>query len=450
MTYIKTRDTVYNYEKIYYVNHDNFVYRLLVNKKTLQGYMFYCDGTFYALCTINFDDMNVTYKGVVLDILEAGVDTNSAFRFLGEVPSFEELPKTANNGDIYQVPPDKEYVWNGEKWILLGFNMDLSSYATVKYVNDKHDTNAEEIEKNKTSINNEKTEREAADKLLNDEILKNTTDITNEIATREIEVENVKTFIINLTENTTEGRYVADKDYNSIKNAYDTGRILIVKLNEAQLPLMNAEVNSTSAGFTFGYTEVKYGGEYVTTRAIHYLHTTDSDTWEDNDKTGYYIKLEEVDQGLQVSSNINMGEHSIGNIQKLHVDGTAPLYIGQVIETQDPNKPRLTGVVNSNAAAFVKSDKQSEYVPVFVGTPTDNNHAATKKYVDDNKGLSSTGGSITGDVSIGGKLSVTGAASCTTAPTQGVDLCNKQYVDGKFGSIFNYDAETRTLTITTT
>lgn len=407
MTYIKTRDTVYNYEKIYYVKYDNFVYRLLVNKKTLQGYMFYCDGTFYALCNINFNDMNVTYKDLTLDILEAEVNTNGAFRFLGEVPSFEELPKTANNGDIYQVPPDKEYVWNGEKWILLGFNMDLSSYATVKYVNDKHDITVEEIEKNKT-------------------------------------------FIISLTENTTEGKYVADKDYESIKNAYDIGRILIVKLDEAQLPLMNAEVNSTSAGFTFGYTEVKYGGEYVTTRAIHYLHTTDSDTWEDNDKTGYYVKLEEVGQGLQVSSNLNMGEHSISNIQKLHIDGTAPLYIGQVIETQDPNKPRLTGVVNSNAAAFVKSDKQSEYVPVFVGTPSDNNHAATKKYVDDNRGLSSTGGNITGDLSIGGKLSVTGVASCTTAPTQGVDLCNKQYVDGKFGSIFNYDAETRTLTITTT
>lgn len=407
MTYLKTKDTVYNYDKIYYVNYDNFVYRLLVDKKTSQGYMFYCDGTFYALCNINFDVMNVTYKDVILDILEAEVDTNGAFRFLGEVSSFEKLPKTANNGDIYQVPPDKEYVWNGEKWILLGFNMDLSSYATVEYVDNKHDIIVEEIEKNKT-------------------------------------------FIINLTENTTEGKYVADKNYESIKNAYDIGRILIVKLDEAQLPLMNAEVNSTSAGFTFGYTEVKYGGEYVTTRAIHYLHTTDSDTWEDNDKTGYYVKLEEVGQGLQVSSNLNMGEHSISNIQKLHVDGTAPLYIGQVIETQDINKPRLTGVVNSNAAAFVKSDKQSEYVPVFVGTPSDNNHAATKKYVDDNRGLSSTGGNITGDLSIGGKLSVTGVASCTTAPTQGVDLCNKQYVDGKFGSIFNYDAETRTLTITTT
>lgn len=284
MTYLKTKDTVYNYDKIYYVNYDNFIYRLLVNRKTSQGYLFYCDGTFYALCNINFNDMNVTYKDVILDILEAEVDTNGAFRFLGEVSSFEKLPKTANNGDIYQVPPDKEYVWNGEKWILLGFNMDLSSYATVKYVDDKHDTIVEEIEKNKT-------------------------------------------FIVNLTENTTEGKYVADKNYESIKNAYDIGRILIVKLNEAQLPLMNAEVNSTSAGFTFGYTEVKYGGEYVTTRAIHYLHTTDSDTWEDNDKTGYYVKLEEVGQGLQVSSNLNMGEHSISNIQKLHVDGTAPLYI---------------------------------------------------------------------------------------------------------------------------
>nr|DAM46345.1 MAG TPA: hyaluronidase [Bacteriophage sp.] len=432
MTYLKTKDTVYNYDKIYYVNYDNFIYRLLVNRKTSQGYLFYCDGTFYTLCNINFNDMNVTYKDVILDILEAEVDTNGAFRFLGEVSSFEKLPKTANNGDIYQVPPDKEYVWNGEKWILLGFNMDLSNYATKDYVKAQDKINADNIALNTEGIK------------ANEEL------ITNEITERKSAIEQTKTLVINLTENNNEGKYTSDKDYTAIKEAYDKGRPIVVKLNEAQLPLMNAEINSTSAGFTFGYTEVKYGGEYVTTRAIHYLHTTDSDTWEDNDKTGYYVKLEEVGQGLQVSSNLNMGEHSISNIQKLHIDGTAPLYIGQVIETQDINKPRLTGVVNSNAAAFVKSDKQSEYVPVFVGTPSDNNHAATKKYVDDNKGLSSTGGNITGDLSIGGKLSVTGIASCTTAPTQGVDLCNKQYVDGKFGSIFNYDAETRTLTITTT
>lgn len=36
---------------------------------------------------------------------------------------------------------------------------------------------------------------------------------------------------------------------------------------------------------------------------------------------------------------------------------------------QDPNKPRLTGVAGTNEAAFVKSDKQAEYVPVFVDTP---------------------------------------------------------------------------------
>lgn len=433
MTYLRTRDTIYNYDKIYYVNYDNFVYRLLVNKKTSQGYMFYCDGTFYALCNINFDAMNVTYNDTILDILEAEVDTNGAFRFLGEVPSFADLPKTANNGDIYQVPPDKEYVWNGEKWILLGFNMDLSNYATKDYVKAQDKINADNIALNTQGIK--------ANKEL----------ITNEITERKSAIEQTKTLVVNLTENNNTSKYTADKDYTTIKEAYDNGRPIVVKLNEAQLPLMNAEINSTSAGFTFGYTEVKYGSEYVTTRAIHYLHTPDSDTWEDNNKTGYYIKLEEIpDQGLQVSSDINMGEHSIGNIQKLHIDGTAPLYIGQVIEAQDTNKPRLTGVVNSNAAAFVKSDKQSEYVPLFIGTPTDNNHAATKKYVDDNKGLSSAGGNITGDLSVEGKLSVTGVASCTTDPTQGVDLCNKRYVDGKFSSIFSYDAETRTLTITTT
>ena len=77
-----------------------------------------------------------------------------------------------------------------------------------------------------------------------------------------------------------------------------------------------------------------------------------------------------------------MGANAILDVQKLHIDGQAPLYFGQVIEKATPNKPRLTGVVNSNAAAFVKSDSQVEYVPLFIGTPTDSHHATNKEYVD--------------------------------------------------------------------
>lgn len=458
MTYLKTKDKTYNYNKIYYVNYDNFIYRLLVSKKTLQGYMFYCDGTFYALCEINFNEMNVTYKDTVMDILESEVSTAGAFRFLGSVDSFNDLPKDANNGDVYQVG-DKEYVWDGKDWVLLGFNMDLSDYATLQYVKDQNDVLSSNINANKSSIDKEISDREAADKVITDNLTTESSERKASDKTLEDKINNVSTFNITLTENENNKTYIADKTYEEIKAAYDSNRPIIVTLGEAWLPLMNVEINSNDAGFSFGYTQVQYGGEYVYTRIIHYLHTSTepiSDVWSDNDRFGYYIQLEQVKNalgeiiGYEVSSNINMGENAIENIQKLHIDGQAPLYIGQVVETQDINRPRLTGVVNSNAAAFVKSGSQTEYVPLFVATPSDNNHAATKKYVDDNKGTDlSSGGTISGNLSVTGNLSITGTASSIKEPTEGVDLCNKTYTDGKINKLFSYDSTTKTLSITT-
>lgn len=68
---------------------------------------------------------------------------SSAFHFKGTKDSYEELLQTeANEGDVYQVG-DKEYAYNGSTWVELGFNVDLSNYATIDYVttslNDKQD-----------------------------------------------------------------------------------------------------------------------------------------------------------------------------------------------------------------------------------------------------------------------------------------------------------------------
>mgnify|MGYP006920937506 CR=1 FL=1 len=340
MTYQKTTDTSYNYNKIYYVMYDNFVYRLIVDKKTKQGYMFYCDGTFYALCTINFENMTVTYKEQTLDILEAKKSSSGVFRFLGEVDSYDDLPKDAEIGDVYQVPPDKEYAWDGEKWVLLGFNMDLSEYAKISYVDAQDNINADNIKK-------------------------------------------VQPLVVTLTDN-KDGTYTSDTKYEKIKAAFDSNQNIIVKADAGILPLMSAEINSNGASFTFGYTKIGTDGEYITTFSIHYLHTEASgdiearDEWLEETEVEEYLKL----SGGTLEGNLNMGANAILDVQKLHIDGQAPLYFGQVIEKAIPNKPRLTGVVNSNAAAFVKSDSQVDYVPLFIGTPIDKNHATTKDYVD--------------------------------------------------------------------
>lgn len=283
------------------------------------------------------------------------------------------------------------------------------------------------------------------------------------------------TFIISLTEKTEEnGQYTADKTYTEIKQAYEAKRPIMVAIGEARLPLMNVEINETAAGFSFGYTQVQYGGEYVYTRIVHYLHTNtapEADVWSDNDRAGYYIQLEAVKNSLgeivdyEVASNINMGEKSIENIQRLHINGQASIYIGQVVETGDANRPRLTGIVNSNAAAFVKSGSQADYVPLFIGAPTANDHATTKKYVDDklNDKLTKYSETSTSNMVYGvgtaGEQSLyplttsilgnaiplreaTGILK-TATPVENDDVANKGYVDG----LFNYDETTKTLTI---
>ena len=224
-------------------------------------------------------------------------------------------------------------------------------------------------------------------------------------------------------------------------------------------------------------------------------------------------------KGGEMSGGIDMNNNSITNVQKIHVDGAAPLYIGSTIEASGTSGTRLTGTT-AGAAAFVKADKQTDYVPVFVGTPTDNSHSANKKYVDDAvagrlpivsaqtgqlkaylqngdtpdvcvvsdsganssitrynsagqvvvnpaptannhvankkyvddiaaKELPLTGGTISGNLMVGGDMSVSGTMSALKAPASDVDVCNKAYVDSKINGVFSYDATTETLTITT-
>ena len=43
--------------------------------------------------------------------------------------SFDKLPTSGvKAGDVYQVG-EKEYAYDGDSWVELGFNIDLSSYA---------------------------------------------------------------------------------------------------------------------------------------------------------------------------------------------------------------------------------------------------------------------------------------------------------------------------------
>lgn len=221
-------------------------------------------------------------------------------------------------------------------------------------------------------------------------------------------------------------------------------------------------------------------------------------------------------KGGKMTGNIDMGANAITNVQKIHVDGAAPIYIGSTIESGATNAARLTGVAGGGAA-FVKANTQGEYATVSVGTPTldnhainmgyllgeavadqptqahqiankeyvdtctskcvqavtslngvlkaylqngpkqdvcvvsndgsassiarytakghlidqsaptENNHLANKQYVDTK--VSQAGGNISGNLMVGGSLTVNGVGSVLGTPTQDVDIVNKGYVD---------------------
>lgn len=106
-------------------------------------------------------------------------------------------------------------------------------------------------------------------------------------------------------------------------------------------------------------------------------------------------------KGGKMTGNIDMQSHHIVNVEKLHIDGTAPIYFGATIET-GVNAPRLVGST-SGEAAFVKASSQHDYVPVSVGDPTAQSHAVNLK-------------SLTQEV-------------LADAPTADGCIANKKYVD---------------------
>lgn len=142
--------------------------------------------------------------------------------------------------------------------------------------------------------------------------------------------------------------------------------------------------------------------------------------------------------GGTMQGSINMGDHAITNVQEVELQGSGDgLYIGSVVQPNGTSGARLTGVAGG-AAAFVKPDSQSIYVPVSVGSPSQDKHAATKEYVDtavagipssgitqeqaDARYLQLSGGTMTGDLKV------------QESPASAASAVSKSYAQGLFAS----------------
>lgn len=142
--------------------------------------------------------------------------------------------------------------------------------------------------------------------------------------------------------------------------------------------------------------------------------------------------------GGTMQGSINMGDHAITNVQEVELQGSGDgLYIGSVVQPNGTAGARLTGVTGG-AAAFVKPDSQSIYVPVSVGSPSQDKHAATKEYVDtaiasipssgitqeqaDARYLQLSGGTMAGDLKV------------QESPASAASAVSKSYAQGLFAS----------------
>lgn len=145
--------------------------------------------------------------------------------------------------------------------------------------------------------------------------------------------------------------------------------------------------------------------------------------------------------GGTMQGNIDMGDHAITNVQEVELQGSGDgLYIGSVVQPNGTSGARMTGVAGGSVA-FVKPDSQSIYVPVLVGAPSQDKHAATKEYVDnaienipasgitqeqaDARYLQLSGGTMAGDLKV------------QESPPNPESAVSKSYAQSLFGTAVN-------------
>lgn len=124
------------------------------------------------------------YTKTQVDSMVAG-----AFHFRGEKTAYNQLPTDAKEGDVWQVG-DKEYAWDGDSWVELGFNVDLSAYAKSADVASTYATITEMNKKansadvyTKTEVNTELAKKAAASDL---------TALTTRVGTAEGEIDTLQ------------------------------------------------------------------------------------------------------------------------------------------------------------------------------------------------------------------------------------------------------------------
>lgn len=99
---------------------------------------------------------------------------------------------------------------------------------------------------------------------------------------------------------------------------------------------------------------------------------------------------------------------------------------------QNGNKPDVCLVSDGGMALCIARYTTKGHL-IDQTAPTENNHLANKQYVDTK--VAQTGGNISGDLMVGGSLTINGIGSMMGTPTQNVDIVNKGYLDSSMSDV---------------
>lgn len=183
------------------------------------------------------------------------------------------------------------------------------------------------------------------------------------------------------------------------------GEIVSISKNGIYMPYMvnvdsgGAYVFTAVNGSASGVISIngKTGTVQLTTDDIPDGVDTKRFTNEDKTKVDNSVSR----NGDTMNGSLDMNEHSITNVQKIHIDGEAPIYIGSTIEPEGTKAGRITGTTDGEIS-FIEADTQNKLTNINVAEPTNSTHAATKQYVDN--AVKSAGGVPPTTVADAGKI----------------------------------------------
>lgn len=196
------------------------------------------EGKADAATTIAGYGITDAYTKTEVDGMVAGT-----FHFRGEKSAYNQLPTDAKEGDVWQVG-DKEYAWDGDSWVELGFNVDLSAYAKTADVQATYATITNLNKKANSADVYTKTE---ADTLLSAKATNaDLTALTGRVTTAEGEIDGLQTEVAKkANSSTTLAGY-------GITNAYTKAEVDTALGKKA-----NSATTLAGYGITDAYTETE-------------------------------------------------------------------------------------------------------------------------------------------------------------------------------------------------